>query len=114
MPSISFITLYFDLFIPIFNYIKEDFHLKDFDRLAELLQIGVLIPLYINYLFPTVSTTTIMTTLLSTTPSMIIDDGALNSLQEAVLRCLNCLVQVKLMSLFFFAYVSLMCVFLGL
>ncbi|CAH8518557.1 unnamed protein product [Schistosoma margrebowiei] len=93
LPSISFITLYFDLFIPIFNYIKEDFHLKDFDRLAELLQIGVLIPLYINYLFPTVSTTTIMTTLLSTTPSMIIDDGALNSLQEAVLRCLNCLVQ---------------------
>ncbi|XP_018650113.1 hypothetical protein Smp_212080 [Schistosoma mansoni] len=93
LPSISFITSYFDLFIPIFNYIKEDFHLKDFDRLAELLQIGVLIPLYINFLFPTVSTTTMMTTLLSTTPSMIIDDGALNSLQEAVLRCLNCLVQ---------------------
>ncbi|CAH8479787.1 unnamed protein product [Schistosoma turkestanicum] len=94
LPSLSFITLYFDLFIPIFNYIKEDFQLHDFDRLAELLKIGVLIPLYINCLLPTTTTTTnIMSTILSTTPSMSIDDGTLNSLQESVLHCLHCLVQ---------------------
>ncbi|CAH8842225.1 unnamed protein product [Trichobilharzia szidati] len=86
LPSTSFITLYFDLFLPIFDHIKVNFHVKDFDRLEELIQIGVLIPLYIACLYPSLSSMTSQS-------STIIDDGILNSLQESVLRCLNCLVQ---------------------
>ncbi|VDQ14017.1 unnamed protein product [Trichobilharzia regenti] len=87
--------MYFDLFLPIFDHIKENFTVKDFDRLEELIQIGVLIPVYIACLYPSVSTTTTMQSSSSTTTTNIIDDGILNSLQESVLRCLNCLVQVS-------------------
>ncbi|TNN10465.1 Protein MON2 [Schistosoma japonicum] len=96
LPSTSFITLFFDLFIPIFNRIKEEFQLKDFDRLAELIQIGVLTPLYVTCLYPTSSNNasfTAITNSLSSSLLAIDDSSALNSLQESVLRCLNCLAQ---------------------
>ncbi|CAH8498673.1 unnamed protein product [Heterobilharzia americana] len=96
LPSMSFITLFFDLFIPIFDHIKVNFQLKDFDRLAELIHIGVLVPLYITYLYPNTSINTTNSgtnTLPSSSCLMMIDDGTLTSLQESVLRCLSCLVQ---------------------
>ncbi|TPP60184.1 hypothetical protein FGIG_01002 [Fasciola gigantica] len=89
LPTAAFMTLMFDLFVPLFSRCIEAVSTQispaHWTRLTEILHLGSLAPIYVTYLYPQSSVTLLP----------LVDDGTLSPLQESVLRDLNFLLQAS-------------------
>ncbi|TGZ74464.1 hypothetical protein CRM22_000934 [Opisthorchis felineus] len=85
LPTAVFMTLLFDLFIPLFTRTRSSFTGVDFGRLEKIIRLGVLTPLHVTYLYPQVAS--------CSAPLPVTDDGTLSPLQEVVIRCVEFLLE---------------------
>ncbi|KER22908.1 hypothetical protein T265_09082 [Opisthorchis viverrini] len=83
--SPTFVTLLFDLFIPLFTRTRSSFPAVDFGRLEKIIRLGVLTPLHVAYLYPQMAS--------CSAPLPVTDDGTLSPLQEVVIRCVEFLLE---------------------
>lgn len=92
LPTLAFMTLMFDLFVPLFSRCMETASAQitptDWTQLTEIFRLGFLAPIYVTYLYPQSNVTLVP----------LLDDGTLSPLQESMLRDLDFLLKVSLMS----------------